>query len=436
MPRQIKDEYEIIEEIGAGGMAIVHKALQKSLNRPVAIKELKKGYHADHQIVRRFERESIVAASLQHENIVHIYDYWKKPNYCIVMEYVDGTNLAEIIEKAGGLPVDISIMIAMQVCSALDYAHMRGLIHRDIKPSNIMVKRNGEVKLMDFGIAHTRNLEALTIPGTVVGTPAYMSPEQIVGQNLDIRSDVFSFGIVLYEMLTGTKPFVDEDTRAVSAKILKDKFVPPRRINSDIPRSVQRIVKKCLNKKPQKRFGSMLDIEKKLGKRLAGKTTKAASLLRITEYLVSQKVIEPATDQETLIITGSLPRRGWLRQAAAAVLLLSAVSGAGFYYLRTKSEVPVTVPATEPASAASQPLLVTQPEPTTSVSPVSSVNSNENLLKSSGSASPATDTLASSQTPTLSLSRAASIKHKKEQPSQAQKKKNTLKKKKKTASSH
>src|SRR5512139_2907642 len=135
---QLKDEYEITGELGAGGMATVYKAVQKSLDRPVAIKELKKAYHTDAQIVRRFERESKMAASLQHENIVHIYDYWKKPTYCIVMEYVDGSNLADIIEKTGALPVDVGVMIALQVCSALEYAHMRGLVHRDIKPSNIM----------------------------------------------------------------------------------------------------------------------------------------------------------------------------------------------------------------------------------------------------------------------------------------------------------
>ncbi len=219
-----------------------------------------------------------MAASLQHENIVHIYDYWKKPTYCIVMEYVDGANLADVIEKTGALPVDVGIMIAIQVCSALDYAHMRGLVHRDIKPSNIMIKRNGEVKLMDFGIAQSRNLESLTMPGTLIGTPAYMSPEQVLGQQLDARSDIFSFGIVLYEMLTGVKPFTDDEARSVSAKILKDKFLAPRRVNSDIPRGLQRLIKKCLRKKPKRRCGSMLEVEKKLGKRLAGRTTKAASL--------------------------------------------------------------------------------------------------------------------------------------------------------------
>jgi len=362
MPRQqIKDEYQVLGEIGSGGMATVSKAIQRSLDRPVAIKELKKAYHADDQIVRRFERESRVAASLQHENIVHIYDYWKKPDYCIVMEFVDGTDLAEILEKTGPLPVDVGVMIALQACSALDYAHMRGLIHRDIKPSNIMVKRNGEVKLMDFGIAHTRHLDALTVPGTLIGTPAYMSPEQILGQPLDARSDIFSFGIVLYEMLTGVKPFTDEETRAVTAKIIKEGFTAPRRVNSAIPCGVQRIIKKCLKKKPTRRYASMMDLEKKLGKRLAGRTTKAVSLLRISDYLVSRQVFEAAPEQETMIITGKPRVSARFRNAVVAgsmLLLLGAGAGA-YHYYRTMQDKN----AVQPFPAATP--LVTRPQATT-----------------------------------------------------------------------
>jgi serine/threonine protein kinase len=334
MARQIKDEYEIMGEIGSGGMATVYKAVQKSLDRPVAIKELKKTYQTDSQIVRRFERESRVAASLQHENIVHIYDYWKKPAYSIVMEYVDGVNLADVLEKSGALPVDVGIMIAIQACNALDYAHMRGLIHRDIKPSNIMIKRNGEVKLMDFGIAQSRNLESLTVPGMLIGTPSYMSPEQIVGQHLDIRSDVFSFGIVLYEMFTGVKPFTDEDSRSVTAKILKDKFVAPRRINKTLPRSLQRLIKKCLRKKPQRRYEAMLEVEKKLGKRLAGRTTKAASLRRIADYLVSMNIFDPAPEHETMVITSKISRVARYRGAmyAAIAAMLVAVGASAYVY--------------------------------------------------------------------------------------------------------
>ncbi|HEY5997632.1 MAG TPA: protein kinase [Candidatus Deferrimicrobiaceae bacterium] len=352
--QQLKDEYEILSEIGTGGMATVYKAVQKSLDRPVAIKQLKKSFHGDEQLVRRFERESRVAASLQHENIVHIYDYWKRPTYAIVMEYVDGTNLADIIEKNGPLPVDVGIMIAIQVCSALEYAHMRGLVHRDIKPSNIMIKRNGEVKLMDFGIAHTRHLDALTLPGTLIGTPAYMSPEQILGHLLDVRSDIFSFGIVLYEMFTGIKPFADDEKRPVTARIVHDDFRAPRRVNRDIPRRLQWLIKKCLRKKPRRRYASMLEVERKLGKRLAGRTTKAASLQRISDYLVSRKILEAAPEQETMIIPPKPRLSGRLKASLAVVAALFAASaGAGVYYHRFRGEAtptalrpaPVTLPS-------------------------------------------------------------------------------------------
>jgi serine/threonine protein kinase len=342
MQRQIKDEYEIVTEIGSGGMATVYKAVQKSLDRLVAIKELKRSFHADRQIVKRFERESRVAASLQHENIVHIYDYWKRPHYAIVMEYVDGTTLADVIDKTGALPVDVGIMIAVQVGAALDYAHMRGLVHRDIKPSNIMIKRNGEVKLMDFGIAQGRNHEALTSPGTSIGTPSYMSPEQILGQPLDVRSDIFSFGVVLYEMFTGVKPFKDDDARPVTAKIVKDKFLSPRSVNDEIPRRLQWLIKKCLRKKPTRRYGSVLEVQRKLGKRLAGRTTKAASLLRISDYLVTRNLFEAAPEHETLLVPLRGTSSSWTNAfIGVALALLLAAAGAGVYYYRSGSVWPI-----------------------------------------------------------------------------------------------
>jgi serine/threonine protein kinase len=376
MPRQqIKDEYEILGEIGAGGMATVYKAVQKSLGRPVAIKELKKAYHLDAQIVKRFERESRVAASLQHENIVHIYDYWNKPTYSIVMEYVDGANFADVIEKTGALPVDVGVMIAIQVSNALDYAHMRGFIHRDIKPSNIMIKRNGEVKLMDFGIAHTRNLEALTMPGTLIGTPAYMSPEQILGQQLDVRSDIFSFGVVLYELFTGVKPFSDDDSRSVTAKILKDKFLAPRRVNTEIPWRLQRLIKKCLRKKPHRRFGSMLEVERKLGRHLAGRTTKAASLLRIADFLVSRNIVEAVPEQENVIIAGRpTPGRRLKSALAATTVLLLLLSGAALHHFQVKaSKEPLPLQTVVPERQLMATSLATRPLVTTAITPTAPV---------------------------------------------------------------
>jgi serine/threonine protein kinase len=348
MLKQIKDEYQVLSELGTGGMATIYKAIQKTLDRPVAIKELKKAYHADEQIVQRFEREAKMSASFQHENIVHIYDYWKKPDFCIVMEYVDGTDLADIIEKTGSVPVDVGIMIAIQVCSALDYAHMRGLIHRDIKPSNIMVKRNGEVKLMDFGIAHTKKLQTLTLPGTFLGTPAYMSPEQILGQSLDNQSDIFSLGIVLYEMFTGIKPFQDEETHSVTAKILKDRFLPPRRLNSDIPRRLQRVIKKCLKKKTAKRYQSVLDLARALGKRLVGTTNKSASLKRISDYLVEVKVFAAPPENETMVITKVPPGRLFKRLLVAAAVILTLAAGAVAYSYWKSGQQAVSPPAPLP----------------------------------------------------------------------------------------
>ncbi len=389
MQKQMKEEYEILAEIGAGGMATVYKAVQKSLDRPVAIKELKKSYHADEQIVKRFERESRVAASLQHENIVHIYDYWKKPNYAIVMEYVDGTTLADVIAKTGALPIDVGAMIAIQVGSALDYAHMRGLIHRDIKPGNIMIKRNGEVKLMDFGIAHTRNLEALTVPGMLIGTPAYMSPEQILGQPLDVRSDIFSFGIVLYEMFTGIKPFSDDDTRSVTARIMKDRVLPPRRVNGAIPWRLHWLIKKCLRKKPQRRYDTMLEVERKLGRHLAGRTTKAASLHRIADYLVSRNVFEAAPEQETVIVpakpAGSGRRKG--AYAAAALALLLAAGVAANYYWNLVPWPARQEPSVMPSIPAVIPVPVSKPQTTVdSKQSMTNATRQESVSQSSGTA--------------------------------------------------
>jgi serine/threonine-protein kinase len=368
MPKKIKDEYEIIAELGAGGMATVYKAVQRSLNRPVAIKELKKAYHTDGRVAQRFEREARLAASFQHENIVHIYDYLAHPDHAIVMEYVDGTTLAWIIEETGALPTDVGVMIALQVANALEYAHARGLIHRDIKPGNIMVKRNGEVKLMDFGIARIREMESLTLPGTLMGTPSYMSPEQVLGQPLDVRSDIFSFGIVLYEMFTGIKPFPDEEADSSSSKILKGKFLSPRSIYSDIPRSLQRIIKKCLKTKPHKRYGSMQELARALGKRIKG-MDKPASLKRISDYLVDVQVFEAPPEDEKVAISRA-PGMGTftkvLLAATGALMVLSASIG---YYYWTKAiqvRTPQTVPVlSQPPAVPSGPGPASQPTPTT-----------------------------------------------------------------------
>jgi serine/threonine-protein kinase len=260
----------IVEEVASGGMAVVYRAIQDHLNRTVAIKALKTSVAADESLVTRFEREAQSLANLQHENIIHVYDFYaERGALFIVMEYVQGIDLYDLLDTAGRLPYDVAAVIAMQVARALDYVHYRGIVHRDIKPANIMLSRQGGVKVMDFGIARDRNFEDLTEAGTGIGTPAYMSPEQILGDKLDARSDIFSLGIVLYQMVTGRKPFIEDEMKSVMHKIRLEKHVRPREYNPEIPRELERIIDKCLRKAPRERWQSAQELVMALERFLA-----------------------------------------------------------------------------------------------------------------------------------------------------------------------
>jgi serine/threonine-protein kinase len=247
----------ILGEIGAGGMAVVYKAVQEPLGRIVAVKALKSSVAVESQFAKRFEREAMFLGSLQHENLLHVHDFIKYGGTMfIVMEYVEGIDLYDLVEKVPQLPVDVAAIIALQVARALDYVHFRGIIHRDIKPANVMISTRGEVKLMDFGIARDESLQDLTETGTGVGTPSYMSPEQILGDKLDPRSDLFSLGIVTYQMVAGRKPFLEDDTRSVMQKIRLDRYTAARRLNPAVPRTFERILARAMEKLPADRFPS------------------------------------------------------------------------------------------------------------------------------------------------------------------------------------
>lgn len=251
----------ILSEIASGGMAVVYKAVQESLNRTVAVKALKTSVAAESQFAIRFEREALSLAQLQHENIIHVYDFYKERGaFFIVMEYVEGVDLYDLLDRCGRLPLDVAAIIAMQVARALDYAHYRGIVHRDIKPANIMLARSGGVKLMDFGIARDQSFGDLTETGTGLGTPSYMSPEQILGDKLDFRSDLFSLGIVLYQMVTGRKPFIEDEQKSVMHKIRLEKYPSPRKLNPEIPRELERILARCMMKVPRDRWRSTQDL--------------------------------------------------------------------------------------------------------------------------------------------------------------------------------
>lgn len=281
----------IVEEVASGGMAVVYRAIQDSLGRTVAIKALKSTAAIEEHIATRFEREAKSLANLQHENIISVYDFHREHgSLFIVMEYVSGIDLYDLLERSGRVPFDVAAIIALQAARALDYIHYRGIVHRDIKPANIMLARQGGVKLMDFGIARDKSFADLTEAGTGIGTPAYMSPEQILGDKLDARSDLFSLGIVLYQMLTGGKPFVEDEQRSVMHKIRLERHPKVRKLNPDIPRELERIVDKCLEKQPRDRWRSAQQVVMALERFLA-KYVEVNYHARLVMFLKSQGII-------------------------------------------------------------------------------------------------------------------------------------------------
>ncbi|MCC7385491.1 MAG: serine/threonine protein kinase [Deltaproteobacteria bacterium] len=263
--------YRVLGELGSGGMAIVYKALQPSLDRLVAIKELRQEFVSDRQICARFEREATSLATLQHGNIVHIYDFIRDVDTAyIVMEYVEGTDLFDVLHDARGLPPDVAAVIALQLAEGLEYAHYHGIIHRDVKPSNLLISKLGEVKIMDFGIARDHGRADLTQVGMSLGTPAYMAPEQIRGDKVDFRADIFGLGIVLYEMLSGHKPWGDDESSTnIARKVLYEEMTPIRQHCPDLPAALAQIIESCLAKEPDRRYPSTHDLRRALAAYLA-----------------------------------------------------------------------------------------------------------------------------------------------------------------------
>ncbi|MCC6748759.1 MAG: serine/threonine protein kinase [Deltaproteobacteria bacterium] len=320
--------YRITDEIGSGGMAVVYKGIQESLGRTVAIKALKTSVSEDPSAVARFEREALSVASFQHENIITLYDFFKERGALfMVMEYVEGIDLYDLLERCRPLPVDVAVIMALQVARALDYAHFRGVIHRDVKPANVMISNSGEVKLTDFGIARTEQSD-LTEMGVGLGTPAYMSPEQVIGDRLDHRSDLWSLGVVLYQMVTGRKPFVEDDERTVMQRIRLEDPEWPRKLNPGIPKELERIITRCMQKKPEERYASSQELIVGLEQFLATHVAQNYRA-RLVRFLREQEVISADLTSATLhpaLIGEYLTRRN--RARAKWPLRTSAIAGA------------------------------------------------------------------------------------------------------------
>jgi WD40 repeat protein/tRNA A-37 threonylcarbamoyl transferase component Bud32 len=267
MPRRL-DKYEIIEQIGTGGFADVYKALDPTLDRQVALKVLAPHLLRDPEFVRRFQREARTAAKLRHPNIVVIHEIGEdQGRYYIAMEYLEGATLKEVIEKQGPLPPQRVIGILNQLASALDYAHEKGVVHRDIKPSNIILGPEDHATITDFSIVKAAESTGLTTTGQILGTPEYMSPEQGQGQEVTPRSDIYSLGVVLYEMLAGKVPFEAPTPLALMMKHASDPPPPIPEINAELPAAMQAAVEKALAKDPEDRYQTASELAHALRQR-------------------------------------------------------------------------------------------------------------------------------------------------------------------------
>ena len=249
------NRYEILEKIGEGGMSEVYKARCNKLNRFVAVKILKESLANNEEIVEKFKKEATAIAALSDNNIVNVLDVGTQDNInYIVMELVKGKTLKELIVEFGKMNYETAVKIGIQVAKALDCAHKNGIIHRDVKPQNILVTEDGVIKVTDFGIAKSSGSKTLTNSSTVMGSAHYFSPEQAKGSFLDVRTDLYSLGVVLYEMTTGRLPFDAESPVTVALKHIQEEPIPPKQINSKIPESLNNLILKAMSKDPNKRY--------------------------------------------------------------------------------------------------------------------------------------------------------------------------------------
>ncbi|PYI54345.1 Stk1 family PASTA domain-containing Ser/Thr kinase [Paenibacillus flagellatus] len=348
--------YEILERIGGGGMALVYKGHDILLNRKVAVKVLRQQYVHDEEFIRRFRREAQAAASLSHPNVVSIYDVGQEDEtHYIVMEYVENKTLNDLIKERAPLPVEESIRIASQICDALDHAHHNQIIHRDIKPHNILIGKNGRVKVTDFGIARAADSTQLTQTGSVVGSVHYFSPEHAKGTLTGAQSDLYSLGIVLYQMLTGRLPFLGESPISVALKHLQEDFEEPRKVNPLIPQSVENLIMKSMRKNPQERYQSakemLLDLDTCLtpDRRNESKIVFASDdyddneKTRVVPAIRGDQYAQPVQD-DGRAGAGGRKRKAWVKPVVWTVvtLLLLFLMYLGVRYVKSMVEVPET----------------------------------------------------------------------------------------------
>ncbi len=310
--------YRIMRKLGAGGMADVYLAEDQELGRRVAIKILNGRHANDDQFIERFRREAKNAAALNHPNIVSIYDRGEaEDTYYIAMEYLDGRTLKELIVGRGKAPVNVAVEYARQILSALRFAHRHGIVHRDIKPHNVLVDGEGRVKVTDFGIARAGTSQ-MTETGSIVGTAHYLSPEQAKGGEVDPRSDLYSLGVVLYELLTGKTPFEGDTPVEIAMKHLSAAPKPPSKLRPDIPPELDMVILRALAKDPDDRYQSADEMEADLERVARGAPVAAATVDSATQVL--RKPAAATTDSTAATMIAPPRRAGAVRDAPPPVI--------------------------------------------------------------------------------------------------------------------
>jgi serine/threonine-protein kinase len=366
--RRLGARYELAEILGYGGMAEVHRGRDIRLGRDVAIKTLRADLARDPAFQSRFRREAQSAASLNHPSVVAVYDTGEDtaPDGAsvpyIVMEYVEGRTLRDVLHAEGRITPQRALEVTAEILGALEYSHRAGIIHRDIKPANVMLTRAGDVKVMDFGIARalTGATSTMTQTSAVVGTAQYLSPEQARGEHVDGRSDIYSTGCMLYELLTGRPPFVGDSPVAVAYQHVREDPVPPSRIDPDIPAAVDSIVLKAMAKNPANRYQSADEMRADVARALAGRPVEATPVLADAPTMYAQPVAQTTTMRRV----DPDPDRD-RRRAVAYVLLGLAVIGifilaailAKSLFSNTKSGSIATPNVIGKTTAQAQPLL-------------------------------------------------------------------------------
>ena len=337
-PEILGGRYRVEHELGRGGMAKVYHGEDTVLGRTVAIKVLAPQFADDPNFVRRFRREAQAAARISNQNLVSVFDTGSDDGvHFIVMEFVEGRTLAELLTRGGRIMPGRAIDIAMDVCRALGAAHAQGVIHRDIKPGNIMLNQRGDVKVTDFGIARmtTTTADSITQTAAVLGTASYLSPEQAQGQPVDGRSDIYSLGCVLYEMVTGRPPFLGDSPVTVASKHVLEQPASPSKVNPDVSSDLDSVILRALSKNPENRYQSAEEFRANLERIRRGLLIEAAPLLPSDAVSATEVLQRAPADAAVLAPTGPEPRRSrWWFPVVVTLLILGALALALFLLAR------------------------------------------------------------------------------------------------------